>query len=1542
MPMPKIRPHLSLLALFVLTAGLARAAESSLNEDFEAEKPAGWTAFGEGVKNLELDGTTAASGRQSLRLTYAARESGGAQGPVVELNQTEPEAVLLEAAAQQESPGSEPAGYTFGLSLQITYADGSRKWDSGLKTWFDPQKTGWQKVSFIWLPEKAVKSVQPRLMYNRAGQVWFDAVHLATLNQAALADPNQKWGEIRPVHETTDFPGNQLPEFLESHIGQWQVADGELRTSGPRPEAGWYLRSRYEYRLDEVNLRLRKDEAGGIIYLHTRAWRILLRPGELMVKLTESPDWWASCARPIAFADTQWHTLHLAFRPDRLEFAWDGQELPAWTGPAQEFAGRPYVELVKDRRLPFVNYNEIFILHPYGTGARFSHLDLRGVQTRPATGFIDREHFRYPQQFVKDNAFERLAPREPVTVDWEAPQPDAHTAELPAGAGWEIPRPYAGDRQPAGVHFADYYVGWPKTPAFPGGLYHPRYDAPVEVKIHFKLAQPGEYTLQIPLGAMKNLANLLEVEADGRVVSREVYRGLNSSSNIGEEGVKDYVPLRFARAGYHRLTLRYSAALLDAIDKKASLPPAGKWAYQSGWFWKFGTLGFGGEGVRLVPGRQEPEWTFSAKKPQAENAFATPAGETEWFGKILHAEVTDLPDGPAVLRLGFQETVLELPGERRMQIAVNGRTVAETFDIVKEAGSDLTYITRDFPAEIKNGQLEFTLTGLNFQACLNYFEVRRGEQVLFKRNAGWHPLFANWGYRARPDDRRSRAFHADARLDEVDENYPFVGHNLAANPSFTLADADSRPQHWVSVTELRRDKRGFYFDLPADQPPAYAGEGRYVQDRAVYRSAPASLRVENIKAQLGLVTSFPVVDAAKHQEFSIWAKAQGAKGRARLAIWFYAQDYFSAKYGGQPLRYLGRTVSESALSGNADWTRLSVRAQPPFGAALAALVIEAEGEGTFWFDDAEFDGYGAEDLEITCSHLGFHPAGLKRFLIKSRRPEAVTYQVTGSGAPLTGAAVPLGFGQYPDRYYFRVELPELNREGDYKLTVQQGELQASQNFRLGRDVYRQLTQTLLAGITVKQFNTEVPGFHEPTHLDDYAIWEQVCPRFDKQVKVFPRTRTVLGGFHDAGDRIRHWDLAPALLQGTLNVAEILPGLAPELAAAGEHLAQSGFDCQRLAQLPDGHFFYADKPYTYDSIPGFGIERYIRMRWASPQMGGLFARAANYWRAKDAPRSATYAQSAQLTYAAMLRTWHDQSLGNESTPANRLSLAPKQIFGAQELFALTGRPEYAAQLTAAAEDYARLILAGTHLTPEYRHLDQHSSALNTNSPLSLDILWAPVLFLEASPDHPAAPAVRAAVRRLADDIARLSAEEPWGQALDLEPAGQTPARWPSDRSTNYWNMLAFGLARAGMLLDAPDLVRLAERQLQWNLGHNPYDICLVHGVGERFVAGGDMFYQEPEFYRAQVASGRKLWYFPGNTPTMGFRQAESGKDWVRPGRGEWGALSGFPRGYCPMFLQADYPTDPGPSEYEQVFSGNFASAAAALTAALDWLEKKEKH
>ena len=1522
--MPRVNGRLSLAVIVGLwvAASKAHAANLIVNGSFEQDgngdgRPDGWSIRREHLDLVRLASNGAAEGKNYVRLALPAKGDAVALQPVsvAEAQAAGPFKIRLHVKLASVDPEQSRTAQAR-VSFQCKYRDGSSKWEYAHVRPFQVHTSDWTRVEFLWQPEKPIERTNFVLHGVKSLVVCFDDVqcHYAF--------------DLESVSVDESF-SNGLPDFLLPHIGEWGVSDGVLATAGDMPECGWYIRTRKQYYLKEFSLKLRKTRPGGIVFIHTRRWRLLLRPRELMLKHIRGWDtpWVLSATRAITFEPSKWYELRWVFAPDFLDLYLNDERIVHWTGPASEWteeSAGSYKGLNRWEPTPGAMdaVDNFVVLHAYQTGMGVDAFALNGIEAGEAQGF--RRDLKYQGPFVKDNAFERLAPLSPVSVNWRPPSLPERAAKLPPLEEWRIDPPLGPFSKTLGTRHVNYFVGLDRPTTLPGGLFHPRYNTPSRVSVYFNLKEAGTYSLLLNLVAAKNMPQILEVAADGKIVSREVYRGLNPQGGVDAQGVWEYVPLELA-AGSHVIDISLSVELVERIRGKLA------------WF-RFGRCLF-------RKGLHEPVYRFSTAEPEPRLAAASDPRESELFGKVINLRVDELPNGPATLRLGFYEVILDSPGERLMDVLIDGTLVARDFDVVKEAGRDLKYVTKDFPAHVSSGSLTVSLRGKNFQSFVNSVQVLRDGKAVFSRNLGWSRNANPYAYFPRlgsEEEARARYIHGDPDQREGGKNY-FEGHNLAGNPSFTHVDDKGQVVGWRSVVELREDGKGgcFKHESPSYAVDELGGTGAYELDRKVHRTGPHALRIGRTKGAFGLICTMPPVNYTKRYRFSLWAKTENASGRVRLGLYWFAQDMHSHWKGAPVLRLLGRDFSNKTLTGTSNWTQLDVEARPRFGTAIAALavVVEDNTTGRVWIDDAHFDGYGAEPLEVTYSHLGFHPRGSKRFLIKSLSKAPVSYALLSADTAMrTGQAEYLGLHKFPDRHYYLADLTRFTKAGSYRLRVSQsGQEVVTDTVAIGDDAYLHLSGTLMHGINAKRFNVDVPGYHGPTHLEDYSTQVKVRNRFDRQVKLLPGGMNTLGGFYDAGDKIKHWEYVSCMVFGPLSSVRLMPHHA-QLAGQGRALALWGLDNIVRVQAPDGSFCVNNGHSHYDSIPYYGAERFFKITGAGlPQHVGLLAWAAYALRDSDPTRSRRYQQAATVGYRFIKTSWEELGQERGDLPFHKLMIAPKLLFADTYLHTLTGEAEYRQDLERRIVDLCEALDARAYLAPGYRHYNEHAGiGLYWLTAVNLDFAWMPVFFLEERPQHPLAARLKRGLLTFAEDVKRLSAIEPWGQAMDLERAGKSPARWPCDRPLGYWSMLAYSLARLGALLGDRDLVLLGEQQLQWNLGHNPYDVCMVQGIGTRFVAGGDFLFNEPEFYNAFRKSGQKLWHFPGNCPTMAFRASRPG---IRISRSPWwGPISGLPSGFPPEYLAADYPFHPAPTEFHQPLAGNFCAAAVALAHAFESMDE----
>ena len=101
---------------------------------------------------------------------------------VFELRQKEPRAFVYSYKAKAAGIAAEtPASNSnFGMSMCVVYDDGSKKWtEPSAKP--SPAKDGWQEMSDVFQPARAVSNVTLYVRLARSGEAWFKDVHVDEL-----------------------------------------------------------------------------------------------------------------------------------------------------------------------------------------------------------------------------------------------------------------------------------------------------------------------------------------------------------------------------------------------------------------------------------------------------------------------------------------------------------------------------------------------------------------------------------------------------------------------------------------------------------------------------------------------------------------------------------------------------------------------------------------------------------------------------------------------------------------------------------------------------------------------------------------------------------------------------------------------------------------------------------------------------------------------------------------------------------------------------------------------------------------------------------------------------------------------------------------------------------------------------------------------------------------------------------------------------------------------------------------------------------------
>lgn len=1354
-----------------------------------------------------------------------------------------------------------------------------------------------------------------------------------------------------------------MDDALVPHIGEWQKQDGAWVTGADKPPAGWYLRSQRQYDLKTLSFELRKDNQAGIVYLYTGDWRILFRADAVIAKYagTEAgwgqkgrrywSNWQYTATRPMRFDADAWQPFGITLDGDNLTISRGNEQILTFGSPREEWLQRvkdsgkisqideyDFPEKLPPRALSGVD--QVVIFHWYNTGGAVRNVLVDGADKGEARDFVSDDPSEIKNPVVAhDWEIERLAPVAPVQVTWSLPEAEQQQARpLPAVAAWEY----------TGNGLVEPAENSPKVQdilhdggdgRFPSQLSaHFRVKKTQAARLYFNLASAGDYTLQTEWGpaGLGWGPNVLQISVDGKPVSREVYRAFARSGLCS--GGFDYVPLHLP-AGPHRIDFELDLSHFHKVHRLQML------------------LRLPFTAVRLVPGVHEPEVQRMAGRssgpPTSAEGLAAPIALGEVYGKLLRYRIGGLSAGKTyAVNLGFNELEVNLPGKRLMDVYLNGQQVEQELDVCARGGwkRDL-FVKHEVQADA-DGAIEVRLVGRTFKAFLNHLKVEDadGKQV-YAENCGWSKQVQARAERLREVEvlPRMASNTIPASPEPWTPESVFDGHNLVANPHFSLADNQrpGKPTYWYSGKDFAQETQTpllLHYNL-------LQGAGEYALDTEVGREHAGALKVTTTAKDFGIHCNLPLVDPNKTQAFHFYAKTEGVTGRVFPEVIWCAtnMDASSQLLKAPKMQYISRSSGQS-ISGDNDWTLLSVRAKPPLGAMYAVLVVRVEENtsGTVWVDDAEFNGYGDEPLEITYSHLGYHPRSSKRIVIKSKTEAPVEWALldAATGQPVrSGMAAHKEYEWFSKRHYFTADFTDLQGEGEYRLQAVQGDVKVeSSAFGISRDAYRELTRIMLNGLWIKRMNYDIPGAQEPGFLEDaYTPNSYRDDRFSVYEKlIFPGRRDLLGGYYDAGDMIKHTEYWPTAMLALRNMDQ---RVQPPLANRTENDIRDemlwAYRSFEKFQIDDASFIISSKPegFETDNVPFYSVDRTVDQAHRLRQAAGMCALVAWEMRESDPALSRRYQEMALLSYDQP-GLWRELERPEalDSVGPKEVSLAAKCLWAEAYLLKLTGDDLYRKRMSRHAQ-----ILAKGLKNRAYRHLIEMHQSNDTQANILQDCAWVPAHVLRLHPDLPERGKLEEGMRAFAEHIRELSADTVWGQALAMNhPDNQPPMRHPggiNERPGDYWPMLAHALCEIGMYLQDREIILLAERQLQWCLGNNYADLCMVSGVGNRFIAGGDFLFWQSEFFNTWLNSDKKLYYYEGNVPKPVFREVGDGTVIVRKGNDYRPPLRGYPVGFCPMPVAPDYPMHPGVCENWLPLTSHYALAATNVYAALEWLDQQ---
>jgi hypothetical protein len=408
--------------------------------------------------------------------------------------------------------------------------------------------------------------------------------------------------------------------------------------------------------------------------------------------------------------------------------------------------------------------------------------------------------------------------------------------------------------------------------------------------------------------------------------------------------------------------------------------------------------------------------------------------------------------------------------------------------------------------------------------------------------------------------------------------------------------------------------------------------------------------------------------------------------------------------------------------------------------------------------------------------------------------------------------------------YWTGDFSRFEKPGKYRARVRVGAgVVESFPFRIGkRLLFAQTAEFAARFFYWQRCGYPIPGVHAACHLDDGML----------EAKLGGGHRDVTGGWHDAGDYNKYNGYTPAsvlalatLARSEWMTAEARRQLLDEAVWGGEFIYKMWQPAKGILynEVFSGWAWWGPPEKETDNLPGNADDRPIRGEGPNPMAAAAMAALARGTGVKK------YREAAQ-------DLWRGAAAAIKDAPSPHLLLA------ALELHALTGERRY----HEAARKQARALLQARDANGLWRpDIGEHGIR-----PAAL------ALYARAYAADEVSGNIRTALRRWVERSLALSENPfrltPYAEGVFFRPY-EEKNEWYVGQNTMYLSQ-AWALYLVGDLLREPRAGQLADRQLDWVLGVNPFNLCMMEGKGS---------FNLPLYHHAYTGnSRRKLPGIPG--------------------------------------------------------------------------------
>ncbi|MBZ0254601.1 glycoside hydrolase family 9 protein [bacterium] len=528
---------------------------------------------------------------------------------------------------------------------------------------------------------------------------------------------------------------------------------------------------------------------------------------------------------------------------------------------------------------------------------------------------------------------------------------------------------------------------------------------------------------------------------------------------------------------------------------------------------------------------------------------------------------------------------------------------------------------------------------------------------------------------------------------------------------------------------------------------------------------------------------------------SAWIHADAEDEIALQVRWF---DRFGRR---RPVELVSTEGEFDIEATSGAWKKYTIHAKRPNGAHQAQFVILSQQSKPFFVDDAHVELPRREGAMVLVNQVGYEPQSQAKFALFQNnlqsQPAPTRYAIINlktQDIAFEGEWIALGYHQTFDRVYFKAEFNGLSKPGEYVIESRIGDMRFySDPFEI-RDgvIFDHAVRDAYGFFCDQRCGMAIPGVHAACHLDDAKLPDG-------------SHRDLAGGWHDAGDYNKYNGYTPESFHALIVAYDLDPG----------NYNQFDRDADGMCDLLDEARWGAD----------FLLKCLDRETW---KIIGAVSTGYRYW---GKPKDETDNQP-DTRDDRPVTDWNGSTQYLISSFALLSKFAPKpnayletavELYQAKggtlldemALYQATGETKYQESYMRRASEFCETDASGL---AQFRALAQ---------------------VCLAHPKHELSARIK--------EIAALKLEQLQQQCDPVFGIHQRGAQnggriyFRDYAKINDWyvgeSREMLDLAYDGLLLDALGFDEgraIAEQQLNWVFGMNPFGVSLMQGVGDHFV------------------------------------------------------------------------------------------------------------